>query len=192
MIKTLREKIAFWLCREMVNNLYISANAWEMKMNEVGRLHQAAEERKASLFRADRKAYIDDLSVVDLVREKLVGFSTKMVDGVKLALNPQGHGIDVISNIFDDAKSAGYSGENDFLADVKRISDLKAFRVIVDYVKRNQIIFTTGAAKSMEQVNFGGATINGAELIREEVQALAALFEERNKKEEAYDKHEAM
>ncbi len=181
-----REDISELAEKQEIINKAARKLAGELDAFEIQKDTYRNEVRKT--IREEMKTSVD---VVDLVREKLVGFNPKLVDGTKLVMS-NGGTIDVVSSIFDDAKIAGYASDMDFLADCKSLLNTKALPVICDYIRRNQIIFTTGAAKTMEQVNFGGASINGVELVREEVQRMKAIFDERNEKPEDFDKHEAV
>lgn len=199
MLNKLREALALKLCGHVVKNLFDSAKAWEQKHIEVDKIKTKVfegqrdfENMKTLWERTDRFKFRDSLSVVDLVREKMRGFDPKLVLDGKLSFNESTGGLDIISDIFSDAKLAGYPTDNDFLADAKKINDNRALSVICDYIKKNQIIFTVSASKNMEQVTFNGGTINGLELVREQVELLNKIFLEKNVAKEEFDTHAAV
>lgn len=158
------------------------------------KMMKEANERVSDKLKTEKAQFEDmkhNLTVTDLVREKLAGFNPRLVDGVRCAANSETGAIDVLSDIFSDAKLVGVE-EKDFLADCKTLSNNRALPIILNYVIRNQIVFSARAVQNFNQVLFGGATINGVELVREEIERMAAIFEERNTAPEKYDKHEAL
>lgn len=133
--------------------------------------------------RADFKQYRENLSEVDLVRFQLKGFNHLLLD--KAYIQSDG---EIFTDIFEDAKVAGLS-EKDLLNEIKSLTDNRALPVVFDHIKRNQLIYSAQAARSLSEMNFGRASINGVELVREEVGRLLGIHKERNAPEEEYDEH---
>jgi deoxyhypusine synthase len=130
----------------------------------------AEVERQKNLYQRAREG----LSVVDLVREQLAGFDRKQLDD-----NP-----DILEEFIEmDAEEA-------FLSDVHTLAESKALKKIVNFLVRDKLWYVGTVAEDMVKVNFGRATINGIELVLEEIGRLDAIYKERHAGREAFDKHE--
>ena len=138
----------------------------QLELLSANRKHFEAE-------RADWRKYKDSLSITDLVREQLKGFSPKMLDTDDDIL--------VIKDSEGDRES--------FLSDVKQLSKNEALFSIIEYLTRDQVLYTTKEAINTEQVNFGRASINGMSLVKEEIERIATEYDAEHAGEEEFDKH---
>lgn len=77
---------------------------------------------------------------------------------------------------------------NGFLAKASNILNDSTFQKITDYLINKQMKFTVEEAENWEQAKFGRATIFGITLLRDELQALDAMYKDLNKKE-VFDEH---
>lgn len=123
------------------------------------------------------------LTVTDLVREQLKGFDPKMLDS---AMYDRVDDTDILSEWY------GEDADEAFLANVKSLRKNTAFEPIINFLIRNQILYTTKEAPNAASNDFGRATINGLVLFREEVDRLCAVYEERHKPDEEFDAHAAV
>lgn len=140
-------------------------------------VEEAFQKRVAALeqeYHDKIAAYIKDVSITDLVRDRLTGFNPKLLDGVHLSWS---------GNKFDDRDGILPLVEKedgsitDFLLECNRLHENKAIWRILDWLERNQILFIAKRAPAT-QVDFGRASINGIELVREEVIRLKEQYEE--------------
>lgn len=152
MIKKLKAKIAAWFFRDEIAEL--------------------------ELDRARFNEHKDSLSIQTLVFQKLKGFDMNLLSGIQVFQDKEG-GVDVVSDILEDVKRAGYT-EEAFLAETKKIADNWAFPLITSFFVRNQIATSFRAARTNDENNFGRALVLGVELVRDEVKRLKTLFDERN------------
>lgn len=136
-----------------------------------------AEHERASLAteREEFDAYRKGLSVADLVREKMASFNPRLFNSEN----------DVLQDIIED------DGEESFLIKVKELTKNDALRRIADYLLRDLIMFAAKEGKDLEQINFSRASVNGVGLMMEEIERLAAVYDDRHKREEDYDAFEA-
>lgn len=160
---------------------------WLFK-SELGLLKREAELNKAIADElANQEADHRKLSVRDLVFKNLEGFDPHHFDGVEVIVDNDGH-IQVNGDVFEDAKKIGV-GEEDLLSQAKDLAKNRALPVIINHLIRNQILMTFRGALSVEQANFGRAVVTGYEGVRDEVERLEAIYDDRHKGEEGFDKH---
>lgn len=112
-----------------------------------------------------QEAY-DKLDISNMIRTQL--------EGIKLS--------DVLTNLDEKDKK-------EYIIEMARISDNKALRMLLNDLKVKQILFTVKQARTMDEVGFGRATINGISLIEEELNRAKALQEELQKKIDVFDEH---
>lgn len=111
----------------------------------------------------------------ELVREQMFGFDKRM--------------------LYDDSDyEENEKGEltDDFLSHVHDLDENPALDMIIMLLKREQVMFTALEAENIEQVNFGRATINGLQLIREETDRLVGIYNQRHAGEGDYDHSEVV
>lgn len=113
-----------------------------------------------------------NVTLTDLVREKLKGFNPHLLDTSLYSGN-----IDLTPSILDDLPE---EGEDIFLKKSKDLAENTALQHIIDYICRNQILFSAQYAVGKEEMDFGKATINGATLVKEEIERLHLIYKERH------------
>lgn len=118
---------------------------------------------------------ISSLTEADLVREKLAGFNPRLMDGLGNSK------FDMDEGILTYVEKSPEIGLTDFLADCHTLAGNRALPLILDWLVRKQILFSAKMAPDLNSINFGRASINGCELVREEVARLDAAYEERKK-----------
>lgn len=128
--------------------------------------------RQKELFRDEREAY----TVTDMVREQLQAFDPRMLDDE-----------DDLPTVLDEVE-----GQDSFLAKMKTLNENKEFALVVAYLTRNQIMHIAKYADTTEKQNFGRATINGFELLKDEIARLATIYADRHAKEPEFDEHEVV
>lgn len=137
------------------------------------------------LFLFEKKQFEDrykKLTITDLVREKMKGFNPHLLDTSLYSGD-----VDGTPSIMDDLPE---EGEDIFLKKVKDLAENTALGHIIDYVCRNQILYSARYAIGIDEINFGRASVNGATLIKEEVARLFLIYQERHPPdEEKFDKH---
>lgn len=134
-------------------------------------------------FEGEVLKYGMSVNVVDLVREQLKGFNPRLLDRIE-----NSDQADILAEI--EAEEGG--NVEAFLAECKQITTTDAFLRVCNYLIRNQVIYTAKEARAEIAINFGRATINGVSLMREEIERMAGIWEERSKAPEPFDKHEAI
>lgn len=138
-----------------------------------------AIDRARSIMRDELSGYKKSLSVVDVVRAQLAGFNPRTLDGVR---------DEESTDILVELRSEN-GDEDGFLAEMHRIVKQGFFSRLCEYVIRNQVLYTAKKAVNIDAVNFGRATVNGVELIKDELERLSAIYEERHEPPEAFDEH---
>ena len=126
--------------------------------------------------KADFEAYKKTLTIIDLVREQLAGFNPRLLDTE-----------DDLPEVLGDIEN-----QEEFLSKCKSLKDNYALDTILDYICRNQVMYSAKEANTLETINFGRATVNGASLCREEVARLAAVYTERHPVDGQFDEHEVV
>lgn len=143
-------------------------------------LDQALEIEREGLKRERQR--LSQLDVVDAVREQLKGFSPKLLDVAMYDI------VDFSPSILDQYENE--ESETIFLSKVRDLYHNEAFRAITDYLVRNQIIYIAKEALNFNDVQFGRASINGIILVKDEVERLKAIYDERHPAKEEFDVHE--
>lgn len=164
MIESIKQYIGLWLFKSVKDTLNLERELLDLAK-------KSFESQKANL------------NVVDLVREKLKGFNPRTLTKI---------GASDDANILVEEFGENEEGADAFLSAMKPIAESKEFQVLLDYLNRNQIIYSVKEGLDLNQINFGRATINGTGLVREELDRLLAIYIDRHKPSEHYDKHEAI
>jgi hypothetical protein len=131
--------------------------------------------RRLRLFLSEQKKRQESLTIVDLVRTQLKGFNPLLLDS------------------YDDIELTypeGGEGLDSFLEQVGELKKNTALPLIEQFLKRNQVLYTAKEADDLNAINFGRASVNGVELIREEIDRLDKIRVERSSKPEDFDEHE--
>lgn len=154
---------------------------------------QALDERELILDieKDEFESYKKSVTIADMVREQLHGFNPRLIDDTGLLISQDGSVIDLNVNIFQDALKEGIE-EDELLAAAKKLSDDKYLKFMYAHLTRNQIIWSFRHGQTTEQLNFGRMSVNGVELVRDEIDRLTGIFNERNKPPEDFDKHEML
>ena len=121
-----------------------------------------------------KRAYNDmraEVSIIDLVREVMKGFNPRDLDSEEELLE-----------MLEDEDSV-----DAFLAEAKKLTENTALPKILAYIERNQIQYSARDAKTLEEINFGRATLNGIQLLRDELASLLTAWEERHAPPEEFD-----
>lgn len=126
---------------------------------------------------AEFDAYKASLTVTDMVREKLAGFNPRLLD------NPDTD----LPNILGDVEI-----QDPFLAKMKTLNETQELHTLLDYLERNQVLYSAKEATGLDAINFGRATVNGLSLVREEIARLATVYAERHAGEPEFDEHEVV
>jgi hypothetical protein len=131
--------------------------------------------------------YINKHSVADLVREKMFGYKIDMLDGADktYTFNPDENIL-----LWIDKSMTGYS-VSDFLAQCHELKQNLALPMIMDWQVRQFVLNAALKAPNMDAINFARASVNGVEMIRDEISSLDVEYEERKNapKVESFDKH---
>ena len=127
-------------------------------------------------FYEREKDKLSGLSVTSIMREKLVGFDPSLLDNE-----------DELEETYPEDE-----GLDSFLNQVAELKKNTALPKILAFLTRNQILWSVKKADSLEAMNFGRASVNGVELVREEIDRLEALRLERSGSKEEFDKHEVI
>lgn len=141
---------------------------------QAARYDMLSEELEAS--QAELEEHKAKLTVVDLVREQLKGINPRILDNENDIL------VDVVG---DDSIDS-------FLAACHDLHKSIALSKIIDYLVRDQVLYSAKTAVGLEEINFGRATINGLSLLREEVERLDTVYAERHAVEPKFDAHEVV
>lgn len=147
-----------------------------------------SERYKANI--EDFEAYKRSLTVTDLVREQLKGFNPRLLDPTRRRDEETGSEVES----FDDLPEVlgEVEDQESFLAACKSLQENKAFPIIADYLLRNQILFSAKEAVGLAEIDFGRSTVNGIQLLREEVARLATVHAERHAAKPTFDEHEVV
>lgn len=97
---------------------------------------------------------------------------------------------DFINQMVNPEDGLTENEKKEFRGGCHTLAGSQALKRIIDHIINVQGNYIARKAQSMEQVGFARATINAAELIREEVKRLNGLWLEENVPDEDYDKHE--
>jgi hypothetical protein len=124
------------------------------------------------------QAKIDNATINDLIREQLKGFDIKLLN------------LDNSHDVWTDL--AGEEEVDVFLTKCHQLRENESLNKIIDWLIREQMIFMSQESNSVQELNFGRATINGLSLFREKVVELDKLYVERHKPEEVFDSHKVL
>lgn len=168
----------------------VDINWWDKLKHAVARYLLASEVSKVALERTTFMRLREDLerqraefdkekdsyTYTDMVREQLIGFDPHILDTD-----------DDLPGVLGEVE-----GEDAFLAKMKALNENKELSLLIAYLKRHQILYSATTAKTLDEINFGRATINGFELLTEEIGRLATVYADRHAKDEEFDQHEAV
>lgn len=132
--------------------------------------------RRLEAATEQRNDYVNNLSVVDLVREQLKGFDPRMLDTE-----------DDLPEVLGEVES-----QDSFLAAMKRLNEDEHLKTLIAYLKRNQVLHSAKEALTLDAINFGRATVNGLSLLDEEIGRLAIVYKTRHAQEPEFDEHEVV
>lgn len=136
------------------------------------RYQRLCEEQEGA--QADFEAYKASLTVVDLVREQLKGINPKILEGDNDLLVDLGA---------EDSLDS-------FLAGCHDLHKSRELSRIIEYLERDQVLYSAKTAVGLDEINFARATINGLCLLREEVARLDTVYEERHASQPKFDEFE--
>ena len=143
-----------------------------------------SDEHITRAFYEDMEKYKNSLDISALVREKLAGID------LSANLITEDHTANYIHHLSEAMKEPGV--RHAMLRSAKQISQEPAFKAVLEWLIVSQVLFSVKRAANMDQVNFGRASINGIELVLEEIEYLANLFDSENKVDEPFDPHEVI
>lgn len=133
-----------------------------------------SERNRLKALNDEKAQRLSEVTLVDLVREQLKGFNPRMLD-------KEGDILELYQ---------GEDSERMFLEQVKSLHDNPARKAILEYLTREQVLFSAKEAREINSVNFGRATINGFTLFDEEVDRLYLIHQERTKGADPFNKHD--
>ncbi len=113
-----------------------------------------------------------ELDTTDMVREQLKGITINFLGGEENMENEMEE---------NEKKELYWNAENLF--------SNKAFNQITEHLVSVQGNYCVKEARTIDEVAFGRATINGLVLMREEVERLSNLYRESVKRDEDFDPH---
>lgn len=145
-----------------------------MLKDELGAVERA--KRRLTEAAERREDYINNLSVVDLVRAQLAGFNPRLLDNE-----------DDLPEVLGDTES-----QELFLAGMKRLNEDEYLKTLIEYLKRNQVLHSAKEALTLDAINFGRSTVNGLSLLQEEIARLTTVFDVRHEKQPEFDEHEVV
>jgi len=125
---------------------------------------------------------LSQYSIVDCVREQLKGFNPKLLDESLY------DSVDTAPDVLEQYDSE--DSEEVFLSKIRDLYNNPTFNAVLNYLVRNQLIYTAKEARDFNEISFGRATINGLILFKDEVERLKAIYDERHIHEESFDRHE--
>lgn len=143
----------------------------DMERETFLRLQEDLQRQKAQ-FAKERMSY----SITDMLREQLAGFDPKILDDD-----------DDLPGVLEEVE-----GQDSFLAKMKTLSENKELELLVAYLTRNQILHSATSAKTLDEINFGRATVNGFTLLMDEISRLATVYKDRHSNEPDFDEHEVL
>jgi len=138
-------------------------------------LFREEEELRRRTLEIERQRLREETSYAAMMREQLRGFDPTLLT--------------YAGDVFERGSR---EAENTFLSHMKEIHDDEHFHELLDYLKRNQVMHIATQAQNIGEVNFARASINGIETLREEIDRLAGLYDERMSPDDEYDAHEVV
>lgn len=132
-------------------------------------------------------AYIQSASLADLVRERMSGRTKDMLKGT----DPEGYIEDEGILAWIEKEGREISG---FLAECHRLKDNWALSLIHDWNMRKLILHAALKAPDLAVVNFDRASVNGLELMKDDIERLDGEYIARKNapKQDDFDKHSAI
>lgn len=131
----------------------------------------------ATQRRNDFNAWAEKQTPADAVRIMLGNFDPKLLNG----------DISDLPEVLGDVED-----QDPFLSKCYSLSNNDALDTIIQYLTREQIMHGIKQARTLEELNFARATLNGLSLLREEVERLAAVYMDRHARDEEFDEHEVV
>lgn len=147
-------------------------------MVEADRYHTSLVEKEDELDEATDalEEQKKNLDITDLVREQLKSFNPRLLSDDN----------DLLAVLTDE------DSEEVFLSRMRDVFKMKELWQVCDYIKRDLILFAAKEGKTLEEINFSRASINGIQLLHEEVERFNAIYDERHPPKETFDEHQAL
>ena len=175
----IKRRIALWLLDSDAKAIKMERDTFNEINNQIKVLQRQLEEQKVQVDE-DWEKYKRSFTIVDLAREQLKGFSTKLLDSEE--------------DIFVIAEKE--DKHVNLLSDAHTLVKNTTLMDIIAYIKRNQIYHIAMNAGSegelQAEINFSRGTVNGLELLKEEIERLDGIYLERHPQIEAFDPHKAL
>lgn len=112
-----------------------------------------------------------------LTRINLQSFDHRLID----------KGDDILDIVIED-----HGSDNEFLKQVIDLNKNPAFHEIVEWLKREQVLYTAKEARDLDTLNFSRGSINGLVLLEQNIDRLVGVYQERVSPPEEYDNHEVI
>lgn len=116
-----------------------------------------------------------ELDARDVVRDRMKSYNPRRFKG---------------SDLIDSVELNPEMDTNAFLSRVHELSKNKEFRYITDYLVHTISEHIIRHAGTQEEINFNRYSINGIELIEEEIQELEDEYQKRKSSGEDFDKYQ--
>lgn len=130
-----------------------------------------------------------NITVRDIMRERLAGFNPRLLDKVSEGDEEL---LDYLLKESHDETEVFAGRKEEFLSRMHDLSNNDELRLLTEWLIRNQTLITAREAQTQDAINFGRATLNGLELIEEEIERYAGLYKESHAGEEPFDTHSAV
>jgi len=176
----MKNLLAKWLFKEKYQELEATGKRLEQQFTDYVKSEADA-----------KKKFIESFSVKDYIMEKLGGFDPELVKNRKVSMNPRTGETIVDGDIFEAAAKKGI-GEDELINNGALIAKNRVFPFIIEWLQSSQILTTFFTAPSAESMNFGRGLTGGVEQVREEINKLMVLHDEKNQNPEEFDKHAAI
>lgn len=150
--------------------------------NHIKRVLFREEEEYLAASIASYERRIATLSVADIVRMRLKGINPKTYDG----LRSDGEG-----SIFEEIEKDGGTME-EFLKDIHDIAQNNSNRRVIEFLIREQVLFSVKRAVTQSESDFGKATINGLQVYEETIAMYDAMYLDSKATAQEYDEHTAL
>ena len=82
--------------------------------------------------------------------------------------------------------------KKELYASAHSLVNKKSLNVIIDHIINVQANFAVRQAENMEQVAFARATINGVEILRQELERLQSLFKQEQEEKKPFNKFDVI
>ncbi len=130
-----------------------------------------------------------NITVRDIMRERLAGLNPRLLDKVS---EDDSELLDYMLKEAGDSDEVFEGRKKEFLARMHDLAKNDELVLLIDWLVRNQTLITAREAQTQEAINFGRATLNGLELVKEEIERYAGLYKESHAGEEPFDEHTAV